>query len=70
MKSKVTCEMTRKNNDQDLLQDFKCNWCGEICEAVEETFDYSGTHCSGGKDGFHRTGNYLSSCCDAEVNSC
>lgn len=45
--------------------EFECEECGEKCEAVEEVFDYSGTHCTGGEAGTHRTGNYYSSCCDA-----
>lgn len=42
-----------------------CN-CGEPCGTVEETFDYAGTHCTGGKRGTHRTGVYVSDCCYAD----
>lgn len=46
-----------------------CSSCSEACETVEETFDYSGTHCSHGKSGTHHTGNYISKCCLAELES-
>ena len=42
---------------------FKCSACGEPCEIVEETFDYSGTHCTNGKAGTHHTGVWVSDCC-------
>ncbi len=45
-----------------------CTDCGEACKAVEETFDYPGTHCTGGKSGTHHTGVYVSDCCGAEVS--
>ncbi len=41
----------------------KCNDCGNECEVVEETFDYSGTHCNNGNGGTHHTGVYVSDCC-------
>jgi len=44
----------------------ECTECGEKCESVEETFDYSGTHCTHGKPGTHHTGIYVSDCCLAE----
>ena len=43
-----------------------CEDCGEECEIVEETFGYSGTHCTNGKSGTHHTGVYLSKCCLAD----
>ncbi len=46
--------------------DCKCLDCGESCTLVEETFSYSGTHCTHGKSGTHHTGHYVSSCCLAE----
>ena len=45
---------------------FICEECGEPCESVEDTFDYSGTHCTNGNGGTHRTGEYSSSCCGAD----
>lgn len=45
----------------------KCTDCGEECKAVEETFDYAGTHCTYGVAGTHHTGHYVSDCCGAEV---
>ena len=47
-------------------QVFICEECGEPCESVEDTFDYSGTHCTNGNGGTHRTGEYSSSCCGAD----
>lgn len=46
---------------------FYCGDCNGQCEAVEETFDYGGTHCTHGKGGTHHTGNYVSDCCGAEL---
>ena len=43
--------------------DIKCVECGEPCGTIEETFDYSGTHCTHGISGTHRTGIYVSDCC-------
>lgn len=45
---------------------YKCLDCGEECNIIEETFDYSGTHCTHGNGGTHHTGYYSSSCCDAD----
>lgn len=45
----------------------KCSECHEECKAVEETFDYAGTHCTHGIAGTHRTGHYVSDCCCAEL---
>lgn len=44
-----------------------CSDCKEECKAVEETFDYAGTHCTHGRPGVHHTGIYVSSCCGARV---
>lgn len=43
-----------------------CQECGKLCKIVEETIDYAGTHCTGGKNGTHHTGVYVSACCLAE----
>lgn len=43
----------------------KCLECNEDCKIVEETFDYSATHCAP-NGGIHKTGFYTSDCCDAE----
>lgn len=45
----------------------RCTECGKECNAIEETFDYSGTHCTFGMSGTHHTGHYVSDCCSAEV---
>ena len=44
-----------------------CRLCFDECKVVEESFDYAGTHCTGGRSGTHRTGNMVSDCCLAEV---
>ena len=46
-----------------------CDECGDECAAVEETFDYAGTHCTHGRSGTHRTGHYVSDCCLAEITT-
>ena len=45
-----------------------CEECCHECGAVEETFDYAGSHCSNGRAGVHHTGHYVSDCCLAEVS--
>jgi len=45
----------------------RCRECGDPCSVVEETFDYSGTHCTNGAGGTHHTGIYVSDCCLADV---
>ena len=50
-----------------MEQEWKCSDCGDPCGTVEETFSYSGTHCTNGKDGTHHTGVYVSDCCGAEL---
>lgn len=44
---------------------FECEECGKLCEPVEDSWDYAGTHCTGGNAGTHRTGDWYSDCCDA-----
>ena len=44
-----------------------CADCGEPCKMIEETFDYSGTHCTHGLSGTYHTGHYVSDCCCAEL---
>ena len=57
-------------NDYDYEDEpeYTCSDCGEPCKAVEETFDYAGTHCTFGKSGTHHTGTYVSDCCLAELD--
>ena len=50
----------------DEPEDCWCVECKDTCTLVEETFDYSGTHCTGGVSGTHHTGHYVSTCCLAE----
>lgn len=44
-----------------------CSDCGCECSAVEETFDYAGSHCTHGRSGTHHTGHYVSACCLADI---
>lgn len=53
-------------DNDELEPTWKCLECGEECGTVEETFDYSGTHCTGGRAGTHHTGVYVSDCCLAD----
>ena len=46
--------------------EFMCIECGLPCGTVEETIEYSGTHCNNGQAGTHKTGHYVSDCCLAE----
>ena len=55
--------MPRYENDKPT---FTCLECGKPCAITEETFDYTGTHCTHSKPGIERTGVYSSDCCDAE----
>ena len=49
------------------MTDFKCSDCGDPCQAIEETFDYAGTHCTNGTAGTYHTGHYVSDCCCADL---
>ena len=53
------------SSDQEI--ELFCSDCGDPCEAAEETFDYTGTHCTNGLPGTHYTGVYVSDCCGAEL---
>jgi len=47
-----------------------CPECNQECTPVlqDDSFDYSGTHCTGGKDGTHHIPVYYTSdCCEAEL---
>lgn len=48
-----------------------CNDCHAPCKVVEveKGFHYSGTHCTGGKDGFHSVKEPGSSCCGEDTES-
>ena len=58
------------NGNMPADYEFKCDSCGDACELVEETFDYAGTHCTGGASGTHKTGVWLSKCCLADYSDC
>jgi len=55
-------------SDPFMTAQYLCPECKEPCKSVEETFDYAGTHCTNGESGTHRTGNYVSDCCGADLN--
>ena len=47
-----------------------CPECNQECLVVpiDDSFDYSGTHCTGGQPGTHRVPiYYVSDCCEAEI---
>ena len=47
-----------------------CPECGEECQvtAINDNFDYSGTHCTGGISGTHNVEIYYASdCCEVEI---
>lgn len=56
-----------KATDKAIDEGFEylCKECLEGCEVFEDSFDYSGTHCSNGASGTHHTGFYQSRCCHA-----
>lgn len=66
MRNERYYEQREQYIDHDQPPNCRCLECGELCEIEEETFDYSGTHCTGGKDGVHHTGHYVSVCCDGD----
>ena len=50
-----------------------CPECGEICNIIplNNSFDYSGTHCTHGRAGTYYPDDYgrpVSDCCEAEIN--
>jgi hypothetical protein len=57
--------MSDHDDDHCDVTAYQCKNCGDPCHIIEETFDFSGTHCNGGQDGTHNTGEYSSECCDA-----
>jgi len=63
---KQPCRRHQVNAPEEETQP-KCSECHEPCKAVEETFDYAGTHCTHGNTGTHHTGHYVSDCCFADL---
>ena len=52
--------------------DFLCPACKQSCKiiALDDSFSYSGTHCTGGQAGIHYPSDYgtpVTDCCEAEV---
>ena len=53
-------------------ENYICPECGEQCEVIplNNAFDYSGTHCTGGRSGTHYPDDYgspVSDCCEAPI---
>ena len=46
---------------------FICDSCGKECKPIEDTFSYTGTHCTHGRSGTEKTGDILSDCCHEEA---
>ena len=49
-----------------------CRDCRQPCKVIplDNSFDYAGTHCTGGRPGTHYPAGYgdpVSDCCEAEV---
>ena len=49
-----------------------CTQCGEQCSVIplDNSFDYAGPYCTGGRGGIHYPLDYgrpVSDCCEAEV---
>ena len=52
-----------------------CSECGEHCGIIplDNSFDYAGTHCTGGVGGTHYPqdfGEPVGDCCEAEIEGC
>ena len=52
-----------------------CPDCGEECNVIplDNSFDYAGTHCTGGLPGTHKPdgfGSPVSDCCEAYLEDC
>jgi len=47
-----------------------CSHCNKPTyeKKYDDSFDYSGTHCTHGKDGTHHDSHIASACCDEEIN--
>ena len=65
--------MSRRVPQYDTPAECYCTDCGERCKliALENEFDYSGTHCSNGRSGTHYPaggGEPVSDCCEADTD--
>jgi len=57
---------------QEEIEDTICPECQEPCKVIplDNSFDYSGTHCTGGKSGTHYPSGYgdpVSDCCEVDI---
>ena len=55
---------------KDITGDYTCPDCGKPCQviAIDDSFDYSGTHVTGGFPGTHNLEIYYGSdCCEAGI---
>lgn len=59
-----------RDDNGELINDYKCDGCGAICEPVlrEMGFSYAGTHCTHGNAGFHSDKRMVSDCCDDDFS--
>ena len=59
-----------RNDNGELIHDYKCDGCGQICNPVgrEMGFHYAGTHCTNGNPGFHSDKRMVSDCCEEEFS--
>lgn len=61
--------MSQNIDDIDIQDfDYVCDKCKKVCDIVEESFDYAGTHYTNGKAGTYYTGYWVSKCCLATFN--
>ena len=44
-----------------------CTDCGKSCTPKEDCYDYPATHCNYGRAGSEPTGEYVSDCCNSEI---
>lgn len=64
--------MSRTVPQYDTPADCFCTQCGERCNiiALENEFDYGGTHCTNGQSGTHYPpgwGDPVSDCCEEDT---
>ena len=52
------------------MVEYICPSCENVCQVlpIDDSFDYSGTHCSNGRSGTHHVEiYYVSDCCESEI---
>jgi hypothetical protein len=71
-KTMITMQKISKWAGLNYTPSAVCPECGEECEVkpLDNSFDYAGTHCTGGVGGTHYPMNYgspVSDCCEAPM---